>query len=1560
MKNNNQLVFGNILHVIYLRMYRLLIPSLLLLLTTLAEAQAPYFLPITPNAAGERAACTSPSSAGTVRSVGPVRGRTFNIPANAADTIFLCYNDSTTITHNGNADLSGDPEPRTRGGVGYAIYKCAPTRTGPELINIAGDLCAWTPQDPRNGIWLLGAVSRNGTVRIRNDSSFIRDPNFGDGRPVVVTLAPITLDSIDAAGRRGFFERNGACVNVGTGSAFKVAYLTGITAQVRSLPNDDDCIRRFVVSGGYPHLNRNASYTIDISLVSNPAVKANILTRADTYRHGREIIFSVSQPGVYRVTIQDGKTCGHTFQINASACNPADNVRLVMPNVESSPGSRICLPITARGYRDIVGTSFSVNWNPAILRYESTNRVNPAFPTSGGLGVGFNTLETSQGNLGFIVSADPQPITINDRDTLFEVCFVVTGTNNQCSPLRINNNPTEINMEGARNKLAISIDTGRVCVREIPLRARIQVTDSTCSGTATLRITPTGGTPDYEVETRRVPSGPRNLRTVVAGQSITLPNLSRDTIRIVIRDRNGSGTVTFDTTVIVNIPSLGASMTLTPPKCFGARDGSIAVVVSSGGTVVPNPGSAFRFQWGTNPAVPNPTGATQTGVGAGSYSVTVTQVSTGCSVVSSNALSQPQRLVRGTTTPTAPTCTGVSNGSLSIMASGGTTPYTFNWAVSGLTGGTKTPVTGTVANPSVVSNRAEGLYHLTITDANSCRLIDSVELRSVKVVDVVAGTITNTRCFGGSDGSVQISVTETPAGATPTYSFTWNNAGRGTVNSTNTGSTLSAAPAGAYLVTARDAAGCRDTLTVRIGQPERLVADTVTFRNPSCLRRNDGQLSVTGIGGTGRPNYTYRWSPPGNQQTSSISGLIPGRYSVTVTDANRCVDSLVFNLRLPNPPALQGIDSTSVKCGSDGCLTVRATGASIFRWRTITGDSIGNTAQVCNLRGNTYTIRVEDNQSCFRIDTVRLGAKNALTIRDTTFTRPRCAGLNNGSVGVVAIGGTPGYTYQWSVPNQTSATLTNARAGTYTVTVTDQQNCTLTGSFALQDPPRITLAFTGLVGTTCSDTCNGRVRVLANYNTTPPTSGRFTYSWGGGSRDSLRVNACGGVNVVTVTDANNCFIVDSVSIASPPPVTADSLRATSVTCFGGRDGQVRVQGAGGAGGPFTYLWSNQARSTTPTVIDMIAGQYTVTIRDRNGCRGVFTTRVNQPDSLSVRIDTARSTRVVCFGEKTASLAINVVGGNPGTRTYVWTNAQGTQLGSAPVLDKIGAGLYTVSITDAKGCTGVARGLRLADPSPIRGSFRPLAPLKCNGDNTTLNVDTISGGSGGPYRYSVDFGVQLNRDFPFTLNGGVHYVTYFDRLGCAFTDTITVREPAPIVVTFNPAVIRIELGDSIRLVPTITGAVVDKFTWVPADSSLRRPTVLTPFAFTFENKTYTLTVLDRNGCAGKGTVRIEVDPSRNLYIPNVFIPGNQTGLNDHFSPKSGRSVETINFFQVFNRWGELMYEQKNFLPNNDDFGEGWDGTYRGRFVDPGVYTYVAQVKFLDGRLLLYQGDVTVLR
>ena len=1547
-------------------MYKLLIPLLVCLFgtTTILHAQVPKNISVPtrvipvyhPTGNNAEMMC---NNAGTF-TLGAFNGQSNDTNLTGPqDTIFLCRNDQIQIDHNGDFDLSGDPQPATAPGIGWAFYTCAPTIMGDNLATILTDPCILP--GATNGIW-VATDQANGDILFNNNGGL--QTAFNGGQPITLHFAPITLDAFATQGFEG--TPPGPCVNVNTAVEFKVAYLNAISQSGLSTNFGNDCLGKFRVEGGYPELNPQAVYTISIALNGNPNVHAIIQTAASQLFHGADVIFSVPQTGTYDVTVEDGKSCGLTFQITMAACNPIDNVVFAMPDTVSPPGSTICVPVTVQNF-DLVGSSFSVNWDPTILQYNDVQNPNPAIGTFNASNL--NTQGTNIGQLGAIIYDQVNlgnVISIPDGQTLFEVCFTVVGQLGECTPLTITNAPSAINMEDEfGTAVALTVDEGQVCVDFVPLKFTTEVIDTTCNGTASIRVTATGGQTPYEVTRQRLPGGAISIANISnAGGSTTYTGLMSGDYLIRVTDNNGFGN-TVEDTITIDIPTLGVALDVTSqlPSCNGRTDGVVTASVLLGSTPVNNPAPPqFTFAW--SPAnVPNPGTATQTGVGAGSYAVTVTYVATGCTAVASGALGQPSAINDQNITVNPASCTGVCNGSITYTATGGT-PYTntgsntydFVWEY---TPDVATPPVAVAngtgnGNPFVIDNLCAGSYYVTITDSNGCTATDEIELTDLRVVDLVLSSQQNTSCSKVDDGMACVEVQESPASG-GTYQFFWAPVGFTQTNPTATTSCYDGLAAGSYNVLATDAVGCADTLTVIITSPTELVIDTISLQQPSCNFQNDGSISTFTSGGTGGPNYSFMWSNMAS--TSSINGLVPGTYTITVTDLNGCKDSLTFDLALPDPPTVTSVDSISVRCGNDGCLTVNSPTGSSYVWQDANGNFLpSNTNEACNLNGGEYIVTIQDLAGCASQDTLRLDSVEVLTFSDTTFLEPSCFGYDNGRISVGVSGGHPNYTFAWTPTGQATSTLIDVEAGTYSLSVTDSQGCTLTGDFTLNEPPAIVNTFLSspIQPVSCFGTCDGVASPVVTYATTPATTGNFSFVWDNGSTDSLRTDLCAGVNVVTITDGGNCFLVDQIFIDGPSAVAFTTLDSTAASCNGTADGAVNVVGSGGNGGPYSYMWSVPAN--TASVSNLAAGVYTVTISDQNGCTGVYSTEVTEPDPLV--LTEGPGADIQCFGGNDGELSVVVTGGNTGTITYSWSD--GTNVVSTTVnAPNLTSGTYAVTATDAAGCTGTLDNLVLADPPPVQGSYLPWEPLLCNGDETTLVIDTIFGGAGAPYQFSLDFGVQLSQDFPITVGGGEHYITYYDVRNCEYTDTITIDEPDPIVVSFDPAEIEIELGDSIVLQPIITGAVVDTFVWSPA-ALLLNPLVLNPTAYTFESQTYSLVVQDENGCTGTGSILINIDPNRNVFIPNIFIPGNPAGINDHFNVYAGAGVKQVNFMRVFNRWGELMYERESFYPDNDNLSEGWNGQYKGDYVNPGVYVYTIEVEFLDDRVLLYRGDVTVVR
>ena len=388
-----------------------------------------------------------------------------------------------------------------------------------------------------------------------------------------------------------------------------------------------------------------------------------------------------------------------------------------------------------------------------------------------------------------------------------------------------------------------------------------------------------------------------------------------------------------------------------------------------------------------------------------------------------------------------------------------------------------------------------------------------------------------------------------------------------------------------------------------------------------------------------------------------------------------------------------------------------------------------------------------------------------------------------------------------------------------------------------------------------------------------------------------------------------------------------------------------------------------------TITDVAAGTYTLSITDANNCGFTLNVEVTEPDPFRVLVDSMSVDLVTCSGGSDGAITVMTEGGNEGTMTFDW---------SAPAvsdsLTAVGlpAGTYSITATDPKGCTDDVT-YTFVEPEPIVFDLGEITPPLCFGFQTVITIDTSFGGNGPTYQFSVDGGPRrpINAAIPI-LGGMDHDIVVFDNENCpSLTQTVNVPQPAQIQVGLSipddgdpgTDLNEIQLGDSV-VIESFIGSLlpVDSVVWEPitgfncADISCFDISVMPQ-----EETLYQLTVFDTAGCSGTAQIVIDVDKNRNVFIPNVFSP-NGDGSNDVFKPFIGAGVESVNSFKVFDRWGEIVYERPNDAPplNNDSSIDGWDGTFNGRRMNPGVFVYLIEVAFVDGLTLLYRGDVTILQ
>ena len=764
------------------------------------------------------------------------------------------------------------------------------------------------------------------------------------------------------------------------------------------------------------------------------------------------------------------------------------------------------------------------------------------------------------------------------------------------------------------------------------------------------------------------------------------------------------------------------------------------------------------------------------------------------------------------------TCNGGADGAIALTVRQAAAPFTVSWG-DGAAGVTR-------------SGLSAGDYVATVTDANGCDYAETITVAEPAPVVIGARAIFDVCAFTTADIDVTVE------GGTAPYTYAWDNGA--------TTEDLTGVSPGTYVLTVTDAAGCTGKSTTEIAPPAKLTG-TASVTQPTCGDAN-GAIALTMSGGVAP--YAYSWSGSGTAGVTgdAATGLPGGIVTVEVTDANDCTQ--VFEVTLDEiAPLSIAFDADDIQCqgASDADLRSAVTGGTapyVYRWNTG-----ATTPTLTGVSAGTYTLNIEDAAGCTAVNTIELADASGLNLT-VAVTQPNCDG-ETGAATASADGGAGGYTYRWRETGETTAAVVGLSPGTYTVDVTDANGCTTFTTATVTAPAPLSGSL-NVTQPRCGEP-DGVIEANVTGGVAP-----YSYRWtpavateDGGRR---AVDLAGGDYAVSVTDANGCVMADLTASLDRIDPLALALDADRLACNGATTADIRTTVSGGSG-TYRYNWDDGTQTADRTALG--AGTYVLTVTDAADatCTIERTVTIAEPEALTASIAV---TQAICF-EDGGTLSANPAGGTAPYR-YDWGTAR--QDNEQQTLNNAAAGDYTLTVTDANGCTATERAtVEPTTPLVVRADS---TDVNCPGDDTGTATVTFTGGESA---HSIVWNTGATTATITDLTAGTYTATVTDNRGCVRTASTTVgtRSTGP-VTTADIEQPRCNGVDDGRIELTTTGGIAPyTYVWDDDANAPRDRSGLAP-------GTYVVTVTDAVGCFREETyVIIAAEELVIRALPTTFFP-----------------------------------------------------------------------------------------
>jgi gliding motility-associated-like protein len=970
---------------------------------------------------------------------------------------------------------------------------------------------------------------------------------------------------------------------------------------------------------------------------------------------------------------------------------------------------------------------------------------------------------------------------------------------------------------------------------------------------------------------------------------------------------------------------LTATHSETTTSCQGASDATVTITAQNGA-------GPFEYSMGTSGTwqASNVFNALATG----NYNFYMRNAA-GCITAAIPVQIQAGLVLQGNATPTATSCAGASDGSVAIAATNGAGPFEYRMGTTGIWQSSST----------FSGLAAQNGYVFYIRNAAGC-------VSNAITADVAPGatlqattTATPTSCVGANNGSVVVNAT---SGSGP---FEYRMGATGVWQTSKTFSNL-ASSATPYSFYVRNASGCISNPADATINDGPAVTAQVTSTPTSCSGASDGTVTVTA---TGNGPFEYTMGTSGVWQTSGVFSGLPsgGPYNFYVRNAY-CTSPAATTSVAPgstlqgsataNPPSCSG--------ASNATVTVNAlSGNPPYEYRRGISGAWQSSATFTGLAPGPDSFYVKTG-SCIS-DVIRVTIPPGVPLTaTTTVTNVSCFGGSDGTVTINPPSSGTGYTFSKDnfATQQTNPGFTGlAAAPSYTFWLKDNAGCAGTVTATVNQPTQLSSTNPVVTNAKCNGSADGTITVSGSGGTAP-----YLYSLNGGTNTSSNsFTVASGTHNIVITDSKGCtFTVGNIQVNQPPVLDLNIVQQKNASCNGGADGQIILSGSGGTA-PYKYSATGFAAQNSGT-FNVNPGSYTVAITDYNNC--AYTAPA--PAVIGLTNDMAYTPMadiIICEGTSgTLQPQTNAI-------QFVWkgpaitpNNTAQSSITVKPVADTF----YSVTATYGR-CS-------YNDTVNVDVNAAPVADA---GPGNTIcfgKSDTLSASGGVSYEWSPTTYLSGNITGPDpVVNAPQKTITYTlyvrDGAGCRSLQpsTVTVNVTPPLLVVVNPIDTIGYFGDSIRIRAMSIGT---SYTWTPV-VGLSNPNIDNPTVYVTTDRIYTVTATTAAGCSGEGSFKLRAYKGPDIYVPTAFTP-NGDGLNDRVRPFSV-GIEKLNYFRIFDRWGQLMYEYKGEKRGPVVYSMlqstiGWDGSFHGEPLNTGTFVWLAEGVTKQGKIIFRKGSITLIR